>query len=307
MLTFDDGYLSQYRTAARTLRARGWPGVLNLQVDRLGVAGGLTRAQVRRMLADGWELDSHTLSHPDLTAVGPERLRRELVGSREAIQREFGVTTNFFCFPYGHFDAAAKAAVRAAGYLAATTTHRGAGVAGRRSVRAAAHQRLAAHRRPRRCCAGSAPRRALSRIALTDPRRCLPIADPTEVDGGREAGALRTDAPVAVVSAGARVPDPTAVTSSCVHFLAATALLVLALLGALARPGATAASAARGAQLGARAALLAAQSACFGAASRDPRGPCRDARLDELRLSPPRPRAGSSPTAPASRSSAART
>ena len=125
VLTFDDGYLSQYRTAARTLRARGWPGVLNLQVGRLGVAGGLTRAQVRRMLADGWELGSHTLSHPDLTAVGPERLRRELVGSREAIQREFGVTTDFFCFPYGRFDSAAKAAVRAAGYLAATTTHRG--------------------------------------------------------------------------------------------------------------------------------------------------------------------------------------
>ena len=125
VLTFDDGYLSQYRTAARSLRARGWPGVLNLQVERLGAAGGLTRAQVRRMLADGWELDSHTLSHPDLTVVGPERLRRELVGSREAIQREFGVTANFFCFPYGRFDAAAKAAVRDAGYLAATTTHRG--------------------------------------------------------------------------------------------------------------------------------------------------------------------------------------
>jgi len=125
VLTFDDGYLSQYRTAARTLRARGWPGVLNLQVDRLGAPGGLTRAQVRRMLADGWELGAHTLSHPDLTAVGPRRVRRELAGSREAIRREFGVTTNFFCFPYGRYDAAVKAAVRRAGYLAATTTRRG--------------------------------------------------------------------------------------------------------------------------------------------------------------------------------------
>jgi hypothetical protein len=35
------------------------------------------------------------------------------------------VTANFFCFPYGRFDAAVKAAVRAAGYLAATTTRRG--------------------------------------------------------------------------------------------------------------------------------------------------------------------------------------
>ena len=124
VLTFDDGYLSQYRTAARSLRARGWPGVLNLQVDRLGVAGGLTRAQVRRLLADGWELDSHTLTHPDLTEVGRERLWRELVGAREAIVREFGVTPNFFCFPYGRADATVRAAVRRAGYLGATTTRR---------------------------------------------------------------------------------------------------------------------------------------------------------------------------------------
>ena len=124
VLTFDDGYLSQYRTAARSLRARGWPGVLNLQVDRLGVAGGLTRAQVRRLLADGWQLDSHTLTHADLTEVGRKRLARELIGSREAIVREFGVTPNFFCFPYGHHDAAVRAAVRRAGYLGATTTRR---------------------------------------------------------------------------------------------------------------------------------------------------------------------------------------
>jgi peptidoglycan/xylan/chitin deacetylase (PgdA/CDA1 family) len=125
VLTFDDGYLSQSRTAARALRARGWPGVLNLEVDRLGVAGGLTRGQVRRMLADGWELDSHTLTHPDLTEVGRARLRRELVGSREAIAREFGVTPAFLCFPYGHADATVRAAARAAGYLGATTTRRG--------------------------------------------------------------------------------------------------------------------------------------------------------------------------------------
>jgi peptidoglycan/xylan/chitin deacetylase (PgdA/CDA1 family) len=125
VLSFDDGYLSQYRTAVRILRARGWPGVLNLQVERLGVAGGLTRTQVRRMIAAGWELDSHSITHPDLTTVGPERLRRELVGSREALQREFAVSADFFCFPYGRFDAAVQAAVRSAGYLGATTAHRG--------------------------------------------------------------------------------------------------------------------------------------------------------------------------------------
>ena len=125
VLSFDDGYLSQYRTAARVLRSRRWPGVLNLEVARLGAAGGLTTAQVRRMLAAGWELGAHTISHPDLLTVSPERLQREVVGSADAIARRFGIRPAFFCYPYGHFDGRVEDAVRRAGFLAATTTRRG--------------------------------------------------------------------------------------------------------------------------------------------------------------------------------------
>src|SRR5439155_25395353 len=53
VLTFDDGYSSQAATVP-LLRARGWPGVLNLQVGRLGARGDLTHAQVRAMIAAGW-------------------------------------------------------------------------------------------------------------------------------------------------------------------------------------------------------------------------------------------------------------
>ncbi len=126
VLSFDDGFADQYRTAARTLRARGWPGVLNLQVGRLDEEGGLTEAQVRRLLRDGWELGAHSMSHADLTTVGAEQLESEVTGSREQLERTFGVPVDFFCYPYGRFDAAVKAAVRAAGFLGATTTRRGA-------------------------------------------------------------------------------------------------------------------------------------------------------------------------------------
>ena len=125
VVSFDDGYHSHLANALPVLRALGWPGVLNLELKNIRSDYGLTVPQVRALIAAGWELDSHTLSHPDLTKVGAKRLRRELVGSREAIARAFGVTTNFLCLPYGHVDAAVKAAVRAAGYLGATTTHRG--------------------------------------------------------------------------------------------------------------------------------------------------------------------------------------
>ena len=70
VLSFDDGYRSQFTAAARTLHRYGWPGVLNLIVAHLHEGTyGLGAHEVSRMIAWGWELDSHTLTHPDLTTV----------------------------------------------------------------------------------------------------------------------------------------------------------------------------------------------------------------------------------------------
>ena len=124
VISFDDGYASQL-SAVPALRARGWPGVLNLQVGRIGVRGGLTRAQVRAMIADGWEIDAHSVTHPDLRTVSAERLRDEVAGSRGALRSIFGVPAEFFAYPYGRSNARVRAAVRRAGFLAATTVVRG--------------------------------------------------------------------------------------------------------------------------------------------------------------------------------------
>jgi peptidoglycan/xylan/chitin deacetylase (PgdA/CDA1 family) len=123
VISFDDGYASQ-AAIAPMLRAHGWPGVLNLEVARLGVRGGLTRAQVRSLIRDGWELDAHSVTHPDLRTVPAQRLRTEVAGSRQALQQAFGVPVDFFAYPYGRQNARVRAAVRRAGYLAATTTER---------------------------------------------------------------------------------------------------------------------------------------------------------------------------------------
>jgi peptidoglycan/xylan/chitin deacetylase (PgdA/CDA1 family) len=125
VLSFDDGYASQYRSAAAALRAHGWPGVLNLQLGRLGKPGGLSSAQVRSMIARGWEIDAHSVTHPDLTKVDPRRLAAEVAGSRRAIRDAFGVDASFFAYPYGRHDAMVRHAVLAAGFLGATTVHRG--------------------------------------------------------------------------------------------------------------------------------------------------------------------------------------
>ena len=125
VLSFDDGYLSDAKTALPILKARRWPGVLNLEVANLKPVWGIRPPGVRKLIAAGWEIDAHTLTHPDLTKVDAARLRDEVAGSRAAIRKQFHVPVNFFCYPAGRHDAAVIAAVQQAGYLAATTTSYG--------------------------------------------------------------------------------------------------------------------------------------------------------------------------------------
>jgi peptidoglycan/xylan/chitin deacetylase (PgdA/CDA1 family) len=125
VLSFDDGYLSQVRNALPILKARHWPGVLNLEMRNLQPVWGIRPPGIRKLLAAGWELDAHTLTHPDLTKVGAAQLHDEVAGSRDAIRKRFHVPVNFFCYPAGRYNDTVVAAVKAAGFLGATTTNYG--------------------------------------------------------------------------------------------------------------------------------------------------------------------------------------
>jgi peptidoglycan/xylan/chitin deacetylase (PgdA/CDA1 family) len=125
VLSFDDGYLSDVRVALPDLKARRWPGVLNLEVANLKPVWGIRPPGVRKLIAAGWEIDDHTLTHPDLTKVDAVRLQDEIAGSHRVIRERFHVPVNFFCYPAGRYNAAVIAAVQRAGYLGATTTNYG--------------------------------------------------------------------------------------------------------------------------------------------------------------------------------------
>lgn len=124
VLTFDDGYRSVATEALPVLRKRGWPAVLNLKVGNLE-PGSFTESDVHKLLAAGWELGAHTITHPDLRTLDDAGLEREVAGSRMAIRKRFGVTVGFFCYPAGRYDDRVIAAVRSAGFLGATTTLEG--------------------------------------------------------------------------------------------------------------------------------------------------------------------------------------
>jgi peptidoglycan/xylan/chitin deacetylase (PgdA/CDA1 family) len=124
VVSFDDGLQTQFTQAFPLLRDLDWPGVLNLKAESLR-QGELTEAMVGRMVAAGWEVSSHTITHPKLTTLGARELGREVAGSRRILAESLDVAVDFFCYPYGKLDPRVVEAVRRAGYLGATTTRRG--------------------------------------------------------------------------------------------------------------------------------------------------------------------------------------
>jgi peptidoglycan/xylan/chitin deacetylase (PgdA/CDA1 family) len=122
VITFDNGYHSQYATALPVLRRLGWVADENIQLTGLPPSqGGLTDAEVKGLVAAGWELDTQGISHADLIALDSSQLHDQIVTSRETIRRRYHVPVNWFCYPSGHYNATVIAAVKAAGYVGSTT------------------------------------------------------------------------------------------------------------------------------------------------------------------------------------------
>jgi peptidoglycan/xylan/chitin deacetylase (PgdA/CDA1 family) len=72
--------------------------------------------QLRELAEAGWEIGSHTCSHPYLTAIKDERLAAELLDSRLAVERELGRPCRSIAYPYGDVDERVIEATGAAGY-----------------------------------------------------------------------------------------------------------------------------------------------------------------------------------------------
>lgn len=122
VITFDNGYHSQYAAALPVLRRLGWVADENIQLTGLPPSqGGLTDAEVKGLVKAGWELDTQGISHADLIALDSTQLHEQVVSSRQTIRRRYHVPVNWFCYPSGHYNATVIAAVKAAGYVGSTT------------------------------------------------------------------------------------------------------------------------------------------------------------------------------------------
>ena len=66
---------------------------------------------------DGFEICSHSMTHPCLTDVSADRLAWEVGASRDILEGIFKKPILGFCYPFNACDERVKAALRSAGYI----------------------------------------------------------------------------------------------------------------------------------------------------------------------------------------------
>lgn len=94
-----------------------WPGIDNwLGGPHEPELACMSWEALRGLAGAGWEIGSHTCSHPHLTRIDDAGLARELGDSRAAVADRIGRPCDSVAYPYGDYDERVVAAAAAAGY-----------------------------------------------------------------------------------------------------------------------------------------------------------------------------------------------
>jgi peptidoglycan/xylan/chitin deacetylase (PgdA/CDA1 family) len=140
-ITFDDAFRSVIEVAFPLLAERGliatvfvptsfvdedrpaaWDGVSRwLGTAHESKMRPLSPRELVELAESGWEIGSHTCTHPHLTRLDDADLAWELTESRRRCSELIGRPCLSLAYPYGDFDERVRRAAEAAGYQAACT------------------------------------------------------------------------------------------------------------------------------------------------------------------------------------------
>ena len=116
VLTFDDGDVSGYTTAASILERFGFRGEFFVVTEWIGRAGFMTALQLRELSARGHRIHSHSRTHPMLPSLETAAIDEEVIASKRELETITGAPVEYFSIPNGAYDARVLEAARSAGY-----------------------------------------------------------------------------------------------------------------------------------------------------------------------------------------------
>lgn len=133
IITFDDAYKSVFEHAVPVLDEFNFTASIFVITGFVGKintwdvnVGGLrfehmNWQQIEDLHRSGFEIGSHTVHHPDLTRIGPEYIRQEVLESKHELEQHLQDRVEFISLPFGRYTRSVIDICRAAGYSGVCT------------------------------------------------------------------------------------------------------------------------------------------------------------------------------------------
>jgi peptidoglycan/xylan/chitin deacetylase (PgdA/CDA1 family) len=149
VVSFDDGWKSQYEVAWPIMKKYGYPFTMFIYTE--GVRGGslgggeaITWEQLADMRDNGVDIEAHSATHQDLREghtimvvnpggkrartklTGPQYeqwVQNEVVGCKQLLEQRLGIKVNCFAVPFGNYNEHVKELARNSGYEAMFTVY----------------------------------------------------------------------------------------------------------------------------------------------------------------------------------------
>ncbi|HXE09990.1 MAG TPA: polysaccharide deacetylase family protein, partial [Verrucomicrobiae bacterium] len=99
-LTFDDGYQSTYDNGLPELNKYGFKSTQYIITGLVGQPNYMTKSEVLAWNTGGHDVESHTVTHPDLTQLTAAQLTTELSQSQSTLQSWLGKPVKDLAYPY---------------------------------------------------------------------------------------------------------------------------------------------------------------------------------------------------------------
>ena len=134
-ITFDDAFVSVFENAIPVLKEHKLPAAIFVPTRNLGKIPlwdlrddcsdeeevVMTERQIMELDKAGFEMFSHTMSHPVLTEIEHDKLMFELKESKQSLEEILGHEVSAVSYPYGSYNSNVCEAAKEAGYKQAFT------------------------------------------------------------------------------------------------------------------------------------------------------------------------------------------
>ena len=116
--SWDDGDVWNLKLAEKLAR-RGLPATFYIPTGAIEQESTLSAAQLRELANGGFEIGSHTVSHPVLTDLTGAILKREVVECKQVLEEILGREVPSFAYPKGRKNSEVARRLEEAGYRSA--------------------------------------------------------------------------------------------------------------------------------------------------------------------------------------------